>query len=83
MCRSNQIRRIEDQIPTASKILGEDRIHVMHQHSRLNLVARHAQIAAIVAEDHEVANLLPLPGLVKPLVDPSVKPEGGDADLAA
>lgn len=57
---SDEIVGIRQGIAWSDQIVCGERIHVMNKKPRVNLMAWHSEIAAIVSNDYEVSELLPL-----------------------
>ena len=74
---------IKQNISTVGDVLCGDGIHVMNENPAVNIETFRAEVAAVVAEDNEVAHWLPFFWTVKDLVQISVKAEGFTTDFAA
>src|SRR3954468_2965364 len=56
---------------------------MMNQQLSMDLIPRNPKVASAISKHDMISNILPLPRLVKPLVDPPIEAEGSYADLAA
>lgn len=64
-------------------VVNGDDVEVMDDQSRTGeRVIRIAEVTSVVANDYVAASVLPFFGVVKYLIEPAVKPEGGFADWA-
>jgi len=81
MGRRDQELWVKYPFLSTNKVISSDRVHVMDQQVRMDVVAGNTEIATFVSNDHELSGSLPLSRTVELLVDPAVKPEGGCAYL--
>lgn len=77
----DQVLRIENPQLTVFEILRGNRIHVMHHELSMDLVTGNTEIASLVSEHDQVANMAPFAGAIEPLVEPTIETEGGSTDL--
>ena len=83
VCRkrhTHQVFRIQNKIHMIIDLLEIHWVHVVNVNPSVNIPALDAEIASVVASDHDVANMLPFFGTIKPLIDVSIKSKGFNAD---
>ena len=56
----DKVFRVEQNVSTVGDVLCGDGVHMVNENPAVNIETFRAEVAAVVAEDNEVANGLPL-----------------------
>lgn len=83
LARGDQVLGVKHPIGPTNKVLGRHRVDVVHEDLTPDVMSRDSEITAVVTDDDELANLLPLAGSVELLVDPAIEAEGRLSDSSA
>jgi hypothetical protein len=78
---ANQILKIECHGRPVLEISLRNRIHVMHDQTRVNLSSGDTQITTLISNDGVSAKMTPLSRCIELLVDPTIVSERLAADL--
>ena len=73
---TDQKIRIQDVWIEEFDLIRSNRVHVVNKDTAVDFITFKTQIASIIARNDLISDPFPLHGLVKPLVQITIKPEG-------